>query len=111
VRTAADAAMTRSLHSRAALRFLIVMSTPSPVPSIESIRDRSSSSGGRCALAARSSNSSKAAAESPSIWPDMLKTVPDGAACTYAEIPTRFLHLMQDTILGHGPGRRIPRCG
>jgi hypothetical protein len=74
--------MTRIRQSRAAVRFLIVMSAASPLLSIDSIRDRSSSSGGRCALVALRSNSSKAAAESPSTWPDMVRIVPEGAACT-----------------------------
>jgi hypothetical protein len=74
--------MTRIRQSLAAVRFLIVMSAVSPARSIDSIRDRSSSSGGRCALVALSSNSSKVAAESPSTWPDMVRIVPEGAACT-----------------------------
>lgn len=72
--------MTRIRQSLAAVRSLIVMSAASPLLSIDSIRDRSSSSGGRCALVALSSSSSKAAAEST--WPEMVRIVPEGAACT-----------------------------
>ena len=74
--------MTRSLRSRAAVRFLIVSSAASPAPSIESIRDRSSSSGGWCVRLTLSSSSSKTAAELPSTWPETVRAVPDGAACT-----------------------------